>query len=456
MKIRTALTLKNTLATAAVFLICLTAVYLVGEHTRSRTFYHTLEREAVTKAHLFLQNRVDARTMQEIYLNNRNFIDEVEVAVYTPDFRMLYHDAVRSDIVKEDSAMIARIRDRHRIEFRIGAYQAIGMLYRFEGAEYVVTAAAYDRYGHANLAELRTTLVVSFVIGVLLLFITGYLMARAALRPIRGIVREAGAITASGLDRRLPVKNARDELGELALTFNALLGRLETSFNSQKMFVSNVSHELRTPLAALIAELDLALQKERSGEHYREAMRHALHDARRMTKLVDGLLNLAKADYLQEQIRMEPIRLDELLLDVRSFILRAHPDYRIELLFEQEEADDERMITVEGNLHLLTIAFTNLIENNCKYSDDRFSCVHISYWDRWAILRFSDAGVGMTGEELRNLFTLFYRGGQESMAEGHGIGMALARKIVLLHRGRITAHSEPGQGTTFVVELPHV
>lgn len=208
--------------------------------------------------------------------------------------------------------------------------------------------------------------------------------------------------------------------------------------------------------AALIAELDLALQKERSSEHYRRAMGRALQDARRMTRLIDGLLNLAKADYRQEQIKMEEIRLDELLLDVRSLILRAHPDYRIELLFEQEEADDERMITVEGNLHLLTIAFTNLIENNCKYSGDRLSCVHISYWDQWAILRFSDAGVGMTEEELRNLFTLFYRGGQESMAEGHGIGMALARKIVQLHRGRIAVHSEAGQGTTFVVELPHV
>jgi signal transduction histidine kinase len=185
-------------------------------------------------------------------------------------------------------------------------------------------------------------------------------------------------------------------------------------------------------------------------------MGRALQDARRMTRLIDGLLNLARADYRQEQIKMEEIRLDELLLDVRSLILRAHPDYRIELLFEQEEADDERMITVEGNLHLLTIAFTNLIENNCKYSGDRLSCVHISYWDQWAILRFSDAGVGMTEEELRNLFTLFYRGGQESMAEGHGIGMALARKIVQLHRGRIAVHSEAGQGTTFVVELPHV
>lgn len=455
MKIKTAITLKNTAATAAVFLVCLTAVYLVSEHTRSRTFFHTLESEAITKAHLFLQNRVDARTMQEIYLNNSNFIDEVEVAVYTTDFRMLYHDAVQNDIIKEDSAMIARIRDDRSLEFHIGRFQAIGLLYAFGGEEYIVTAAAYDRHGHDNLAELRTTLGILFAVGLLLLFATGYMLARAALQPIRGIVREAEAITASHIDRRLPVKNATDELGELALAFNALLGRLESSFNSQKLFVSNVSHELRTPLAALMAELDISLQKERSGDEYRKAMSHALQDAGRMTKLIDGLLNLAKADYRQEQIKMEEIRLDELLLDVQTLILRAHPDYRIELLFEREE-DDDRMITVEGNLYLLTIAVSNLIENNCKYSEDRTSCVHISYWSEWAILRFSDSGAGMSEEALRNIFTLFYRGEQEPITEGHGIGMSLARKIVQLHRGRIAIHSEPGQGTTFIVELPHI
>lgn len=116
------------------------------------------------------------------------------------------------------------------------------------------------------------------------------------------------------------MKNEKDELGELSTAFNALLERLEVSFNSQKMFVSNVSHELRTPLAALIAELDLSLQKERSGEQYRQAMQNVLLDARRMTKLIDGLLNLAKADYQKEHIKMQEIRLDELLLDAREFI----------------------------------------------------------------------------------------------------------------------------------------
>ena len=264
MKIKTTLTLKNTGVIAVVFLLCMSLIYLVSEHIRSNTFFHNLRSEAVTKAHLFLQDQVDAHIMQSIYLNNKEFINEVEVAVYTPDFRMLYHDAVENDIIKESPEMLTRILQEKEIEFHIGKYQAIGMVYPFQGKDYIVTAAAYDGYGHTNLLELQKTLIILFLFGLLLLFVTCYFLVRASLKPIREIVREVENITASHIDRRLPVRNEKDELGELSLAFNDLLERLEISFNAQKMFVSNVSHEMRTPLAALIAELDLALQKERS------------------------------------------------------------------------------------------------------------------------------------------------------------------------------------------------
>lgn len=456
MKIKTKLTLQNTFIIAAVFLLCLTLIYLTSEQNRSNTFFHNMKSEAITKAHLFLQNQVDAQTMQSIYLNNRKFINEVEVAVYSTDFRMLYHDAIQNDIVKESRSMINTILQKREIEFYIGHYQAIGMVYTYAGKNYIVTAAAYDGYGYDNLRQLQKTLFFLFIIGLFLLFIACYFLSYTSLKPIRDIVREAENITALYIDKRLPVKNRTDELGELCIAFNALLERLEVSFNSQKMFVSNVSHELRTPLASLMAELDLSLQKERTAQQYRMSIENALQDARRMTRLIDGLLNLAKADYQKEQIKMYDIRLDELLLDARECMLKAHPEYHIELIFEQEEAEDDRLITVMGNPYLLNIAFSNLMENNCKYSADHSSFVQISYWQERAIVRLSDAGIGFSETDKQNLFTLFYRGEQEKTIEGHGIGMALSQKIIRLHQGKITVHSEQGKGTTFTVELPHV
>ena len=175
-----------------------------------------------------------------------------------------------------------------------------------------------------------------------------------------------------------------------------------------------------------------------------------------MTRLIDGLLNLAKADYCKEEISMREVRLDELLLDVRALVLRAHPDYTIELLFGNDDDDDDRMVTTLGNPYLLNTAFLNLIENNCKYSANHTSIVQISFRGEWTVVRMSDNGFGMSDKDKQNLFTLFYRGANEKTAEGHGIGMALSQKIVHLHGGNIDVRSEQGNGTMFIVELPHV
>lgn len=454
MKIRTSLALKYTSVTAIVFLFCMLTVYCLSVKIRRNTFFHTLKSEAVTKAHLFLSRKADAETMHSVYWNNQSFIHEVEVAVYTSDGRLVYHDAVAQDRIKETPQLIREICEKKELEWNLGNDQAVGLVYLYQGTPYVVTAVAYDGYGYRNLHDLRTALLVLYVLGLLILFATGFFLSYIALKPIRLLVRETEQITASRMSRRIPMKS-HDEIGELAHTFNELLARLETSFNAQKEFVGHASHELRTPLSALTAELDLALQRERTPEQYRQALRNALGDARKMNRLITGLLDLAKTDYGTGQIRMEEIRLDELLMEVRALLLRAQPSYHIELVFAQEPEDEHELI-VWGNRYLLRVALTNLMENNCKYSGNHTSFIQISFWKQSLILRFSDNGIGMSAEELRHVYTLFYRGEHHQSYEGHGIGMTLVRKIVDLHQGQISVSSEPGKGTTFILELPHV
>ena len=198
-----------------------------------------------------------------------------------------------------------------------------------------------------------------------------------------------------------------------------------------------------------------AVQKERSPEQYQNAIHNALQDSQRVIKLIDGLLNLAKADYEPEQIKREEIRLDELLLDARELVLRAYPDFHVELVFEQE-AEDDKVLTVIGNSYLLTTAFVNLIENNCKYSRNQTSFIQISFWQTSSIIRFSDNGVGISDKDKPHLFTPFYRGDNRSYTDGHGIGMSLTQKIITLHHGKIEVNSQLGEGTTYTVELPHI
>lgn len=455
MKIGNKLTLRYTGVTTGIFLLLMLIIYLFQEQSRSREFFRDLKKEGITKANLFLEHRVEAGTMQSIYSNNREFINEVEVALYDTTYHLLYHDAKQMGIVKETPEMLRDIIHKKSIEFYQGKCQAIGMLYTFKGKEYIITAAAYDGYGYSQLTALRNMLLLLCLLSLIAPGVIGYYLSRSALAPVSDMVNEVENITAVRLDLRIPVKDEKDELGELALTFNQMLDRLEKSFNAQKMFVSNVSHELRTPMAALMAELRIVLFKERSAAEYRSAIHNALDDSQKIVKLIEGLLNLAKADYLPEQIKMEDTRLDELLLDAREMVLKANEHYIIELIFEQEP-DDESQITVHGNNYLLKMAFVNLMENNCKFSENKTSYVQIAFWQEKSIIRFSDIGIGMTADDARQLFAPFYRGSNKAYAQGNGIGMTLTQKIVSIHKGNIYINTQLGEGTVYTVEFPHI
>ncbi len=455
MKIRTRLTLQYSFLTVVILVIFSLLVVFVQEKNREKTFYHALRKEAIIKANLLLQNKVDASTMQLIYLNNREFLDEVEVAIYDTGFNLLYHDAMEIDIVKENPAMIDDIVRNQTIEFYVDRYQATGLVYHYGDKDYVVTAAGFDGKGHAQLVSIIWVLLSVSLVGIGLSLIVGNVMARKALRPIADIIGEMKRLTAKNLNKRLDVDNPKDEIGELAITFNHLLNRLEESFNAQKTFAGNVAHELRTALTVLVAELDIALKKDLMPDEYRVILQHVRSSALSLASLSSDLLDFAKAHYDVTQIARHDVRLDELLLDAHDMVKKNEPDYTINILYEQE-IEDDRAITVSGNEYLLKIAFANLIENNCKYSPNSTSTVQISSFAENAVISFSDTGIGIADEELPHIFKPFYRGKNSRYASGNGIGMALVDRIVALHDGSVEIRSHVGSGTTFIVKLPHI
>ena len=351
--------------------------------------------------------------------------------------------------------MIREIIAGGEIRFIQGALQVVGIRYVRGGQTYVITAAASDQYGFNQLKQLRYTLLLTFLPCVLLTLVAGRLFARKALQPVADMVDTVEEITATKLDARIKVQNNKDELDELAVTFNQMLDRLEHSFDAQKQFVSNIAHELRTPLSSMVGELELALLKPRTIEEYQKLIRLAFLDARRLVRLSNGLLDLAKANYDESGIRMKEVRLDELLLDARDLVLKSNGDYKVNIIFELEIENDD-FISVKGNEYLLKVAFLNLIENGCKFSADHHSTVAITYFASQVILRFSDTGIGISSEDLPHIFNAFYRGGNKQYAEGNGIGLSLTQKIIALHKGTVQVSSSPHEGTVFTVEFPHV
>ncbi|WP_118974277.1 HAMP domain-containing sensor histidine kinase [Taibaiella koreensis] len=454
MQIRTRLTLLFTLLVAALLLAFASTVYFTSSETREDEYFKRLKQQASTKANLLFDTKIDPNVLQLIYKNAPNALFQEEVAIYDTVFHLLYHDAVEIDKVKETRGMIDKIIAQKEMQFYINDLQVVGFLYEHQGKHYVITAAARDEYGLTKLATLRNTIVVALLISLVIIFFAGRFLAKKTLQPVSSLVSNVKEITATNLDLRVDEGNRKDEIAALAITFNEMLNRLEHSFDAQKDFVSNISHELRTPLTAMLAELQLTTEKERSNEEYKQAIAHAISDTQKLIRLSNSLLDLAKANYDQTEIAFKPIRLDELLLDARADVLHNQFLYKVKITFEREIEEDSD-ITVRGNEYLLKVAFINLMENGCKFSEDHESTVSITYDPQNILLRFSDRGIGISPDELPHIFTPFYRGANKNFTGGNGIGLSLTKKIIALHGGLVAVSSREKEGTIFTLTLPH-
>ena len=440
---------------AALLMAFVLVVYFSFSENREEEYYSSLGYTAITKANLLLDAKIPPKVLQLIYKHSPNTLFQEEVAIYDTSFHLLYHDAVEIDKVKETRQMIYEIVAKKQIKFYQGEMQVVGIYYYHNDKGYVITSAANDQYGYAKLHNLKYTLIIAFFVAIIFIYIAGYIFSAKALKPVSDMIDKVEEITATNLDLRINEGNSKDEITELAVTFNAMLNRLEKSFDAQKEFVSNISHELRTPLTAMLTELQVTLEKERSNDYYKDAIHHAISDTKKLVRLSNSLLDLAKANYDHTEIAFKELRLDELILDTRNDALHDQPGCKINILFEKEIEDDD-FISVLGNEYLLSVAFMNLMENGCKFSKDNEMAVAITYFKDKTILRFQDHGMGMDEAELPHIFTAFYRGANQQFVSGNGIGLSLTKKIIELHHGTIMVTSQKNEGTIFTVEIPHV
>lgn len=450
MKIRTRLTLLFTLITAMLLGIYSFSIYYSSKEAREKSFYSELQNEAIAKADLFFRSSLPEQEMHKLYKNNTRTLNEVQVAIYDTNKQLIYHDDAKVDYVKETPQMLSQIFQKKRITFFLDNLQVIGMVYHYEGKSYAVTAAAYDQYGYEYLTHLLTISIISFFSILILIYLAGIFLSKKALSPLSEMVIQIKKITAGKLELRLKTTKEKDELNELAQNFNGMLERLENSFDSQKHFVSNISHELRTPLSAIITELELASEKDKSKEEYQETIQYALEDARNMVKLSNSLMDLAKASYDPNEISFSEIRLDEILLESYTKIIKENPGYKVSLNIE--DSLEEHQLIIQGNEYLLQVAFNNLIDNACKYSPEHTCSIDVRTHSEVLKIRFTNTGNGIPQEDLPHIFKPFYRSETPRQEKGHGIGLFLTEKIILLHHAKITVLSNHHE-TIFTVEF---
>jgi len=306
------------------------------------------------------------------------------------------------------------------------------------------------------LGDIRHTFYWAIPVALLLACVGGYFLARQSLAPVAAMASQARSMGAANLHDRLTVTNTRDELGQLALSFNQLLERLEASFEQQRRFVADASHELRTPVAILRGETEVTLAKnDRSSAEYRETLAVLRDESQRLACIVEDLFTLTRADAGQYSLDLRDAYLDELAGQslVRARSLAAEKNITLKSSVEPD-------LPIRADEALLGRMLLNLLDNAIKYSPPhttvRLTCRREG--DSY-LIGISDEGQGIPQELQPRIFERFFRADKtrsrsETESAGAGLGLSIARWIAEAHHGRLELTRSDSSGSLFTVILP--
>jgi len=335
-------------------------------------------------------------------------------------------------------------------------YRAFVRKFPLKGQTYTLVILQSLHSQNEMLEEVRQTFAWVIPIAIILASLGGYFLARKSLAPVVAMSSQAGRIGAENLHERLPIQNAKDELGRLAASFNELLERVDQSFERQRRFMSDASHELRTPAAILRGESEVALSRtERPAEEYRESLAVLHAEAQRLTQIVEDLFTLTRADAGQYPLSPKDFYLDELVADcthaARSLALAKQITLTCEVPEESPIRADEA---------LLRRMILNLLDNAIKYtpSGGRVIVTCERCGNEYA-LKVTDSGPGIPGDLHQRVFERFFRADKartraENDGGGAGLGLSIARWIAEAHHGRLLLERSDSSGSTFTALLP--
>ena len=300
--------------------------------------------------------------------------------------------------------------------------------------------------------EMVWVLGVGLPVAVLLVALSGYLLAARVLKPVDAMAHRASQITAEQLNERLDIENPDDELGQLGTAFNNALARLERSFDQLRRFTADASHELRTPLTAIRSVGEVSLGMTGDANYYRDVIGSMLEEANRLTRLVESLLTMARADAGRVQLNRATVNVYDLAQQSCALL---------EVLAEEKqqalETSGDNSVAVMADPTILGQAFVNLIHNAVKFSPERGSvAVRIVDAGKDALVEIHDSGPGIAPEHRAHIFERFYRVDKARAREagGAGLGLSIAEWAVKIHAGTIELECPPDGGSIFRIHLP--
>ncbi len=303
-----------------------------------------------------------------------------------------------------------------------------------------------------TLRRYRERFYLILAVAVVLSSLIGYAIARSAMRPVDGISRMAERIRSSTLHERIETARLPAELLGLSATFNHMLDRLQNSFDRISQFSDDVAHELRTPVNNLRGEIEVALTRARSNDDYRDILGSSLEECGRISRIIESLLFLARADNAVGQLNVEPINVHDEIASVKDFFEPSAAEKGLCFELVVPPALNARV-----DRTLFRQALSNLVSNAITHTD-RGGLLRVTAQtsNSALVVGVSDTGDGIPPDDLPRVFERFYRVDKARSGSQHnvGLGLAVVKSIVVRHRGRVEIDSRLGKGTTVTMTFP--
>lgn len=456
MPIRYRITLVYTVIVTIIMLLLCWAIYFYSAQNRISEFNERLYSKAYSTAMLLKSKQFNAADVIKFNEASPSSLFRKSINVYDHRFEQTFSyrdpDALPLDV---NNDILRKAMKFKKYFFGWDGRDAVAIHYNDGEFNYLVVVAAYDNDRVEWLTKLRAILAVCFFGSITVVIITGYIFSVGLVSSISSLTNRIRQISSENFLQRLYIGSGKDELQQLGSTINDLLERLRISFETQRRFISNASHELSTPLTVITSQLDVALQRDRTNEEYKNIIRSIKDDSKRLGLLVKSLLEIAKASGGPSRgIELSSVRIDELLMGLPAEMKNISRLYEIELSFD-EFPENEAACVVYGNEALIYSAIKNIVHNACKFSKNKTAYVRLSFTNRNIVVTVKDNGPGIPENELDQIFQPFFRGyKQDNLIHGVGLGLALAKRIAELHKGDIQVTSVLGEGSTFTITLP--
>ncbi len=444
MNIKTRLSLQFTLIVAGILLFFSLLVYYFSYTSQLAKFRENLLDGAKNTAILLINVvEVDSSLLKKIHQSTISWEKE-EIALTDSAFNLIYGNNIQ---FLTEKVMRANSNHGNINFFTFGAKDGVCYKHNFSNRSYNVFVMAFDNTRYENLSELRQILLWSILFSVWLSVFLSYFFSKKAIRPISLIVQSVKNINSLRLNNRLNEGNRKDEIDQLAITFNEMLTNLEIAFKSQKDFVSNASHELRTPLTIMISESDYILSRKRKEEEYVNHISGLVDELKTLNSLINSLLELAQINR-DNNIQLSGVRIDEIIYNAIHQIKTKYQGRKI--IPKIQYPDNENDLLINGNSGLLEIAFKNLLDNACKFSNEDVG-VEFLMFDKIIKIIISDKGVGIPPDEINSIYRPFKRASNVKFIGGFGIGLSLVYNIIELHDAELNVYSDENKGTQFEV-----